>query len=181
VEREYTISNWQLTDSQKSNTKSQKIKIGGRIDRLDLVDEGTAKERIRVVDYKTSARQPKPLPDVDAIFDPKNIHEHSDYYLQALLYADIVRSDRPASVSHLPSEVKVSPALLFIQHAGADDYDPTLSFGREKIMDIEPYSQRFNELLLQTITDIYSPNVPYRPTSDLQVCASCPFATICRR
>ena len=157
------------------------LKIGGRIDRLDLVDEGTANERIRVVDYKTSARQLKPLPDVDAIFDPKNIHEHSDYYLQALLYADIVRSDRPASVSHLSSEFKVSPALLFIQHAGADDYDPTLSFGREKIMDIELYSQRFNELLLQTITDIYSPNVPYRPTSDLQVCASCPFATICRR
>ena len=181
VEWEYTISNWQLTDSQKSNTKSQKIKIGGRIDRLDLVDEGTAKERIRVVDYKTSARQPKPLPDVDAIFDPKNIHEHADYYLQTLLYAVIVRSDRPASISHLPSDIKVSPALLFIQHAGADDYDPTLSFGREKIMDIEPYSQRFNEHIQQIITEILSPDVPYSPTSDLQVCASCPFATICRR
>jgi CRISPR/Cas system-associated exonuclease Cas4 (RecB family) len=181
VEREYTISNWQLTDSQKSNTKSQKIKIGGRIDRLDLVDEGTAKERIRVVDYKTSARQPKPLPDVDAIFDPKNIHEHADYYLQTLLYAVIVRSDRPASISHLPSDIKVSPALLFIQHAGADDYDPTLSFGREKIMDIEPYSQRFNEHIQQIITEILSPDVPYSPTSDLQVCTSCPFATICRR
>ena len=157
------------------------LKIGGRIDRLDLVDEGTANERIRVVDYKTGASPIKSLPDVEAIFLPQNIHNHSDYYLQTLLYADIVRTDRPSSISHLPSDIPVSPALIFIQHAGADDYDPTLCFGRDRILDISPYSQSFNELLNQTITEILSPDVPFRPTTDLQVCSSCPFATICRR
>ena len=164
------------------------LKLGGRIDRLDLVDEGTAKERIRVIDYKTGSRQLKPLSNVDAIFDPKNIHEHSDYYLQTLLYADIVRTDRPSSLLsppssllHLPSDIAVSPCLIFIQHAGAADYDPTLCFGREPISDIAPHSQRFNELLSQTITDILSPDVPFQPTTDLQVCATCPFASICRR
>ena len=157
------------------------LKIGGRIDRLDLVDEGTASERIRVVDYKTGASPIKSLPDVDAIFLPQNIHNHSDYYLQTLLYADIVRSDRPSSVSHLPSDIAISPALLFIQHAGAEGYDPTLCFGRDRILDISSHSSRFNELLSQVITEILSPDVPFRPTTDLQVCASCPFAAICRR
>ena len=157
------------------------LKIGGRIDRMDLVDEGTANERIRIIDYKTGSSPLKPLPDVDAIFLPQNIHNHSDYYLQALLYADIVRTDKPSSISHLPSDIAVSPALFFIQHASADDYDPTLCFGRDKILDISAYSLRFNELLSQTITEILSPVVPYRPTTDLQVCASCPFASICRR
>ena len=157
------------------------LKIGGRIDRMDLVDEGTANERIRIIDYKTGSSPLKPLPDVDAIFLPQNIHNHSDYYLQALLYADIVRTDKPSSISHLPSDIAVSPALFFIQHASADDYDPTLCFGRDKILDISAYSLRFNELLSQTITEILSPDVPYRPTTDLQVCASCPFASICRR
>ena len=155
------------------------LKIGGRIDRLDLVDEGTPNERIRVVDYKTGAHKLKALPDVESIFDPKNIHEHSDYYLQTLLYADIVKSTHNAL--HLPPSTKVSPALLFIQHAAAEDYDPTLCFGREPIFDVTPYSSRFNELLTQTVNEILSPDVPYQPTTDLQVCTSCPFAPFCRR
>ena len=157
------------------------IKIGGRIDRLDLVDEETSRERIRVVDYKTGSQQLKALSDVDAVFDPKNIHEHSDYYLQTLLYADIIRNKRPANFLHLPSDIAVSPALLFIQHAGAENYDPTLCFGREKILDVATYSQRFNELLSQTVNKILSADVPYTPTTDLQVCASCPYLKICRR
>ena len=164
------------------------LKIGGRIDRLDLVDEDTPNERIRVVDYKTGARQLKPLPDVDAIFQQQNITEHSDYYLQTLLYADIVRSN-PASyirhqtsdIHHLPSDIAVSPCLIFIQHAGANDYDPTLCFGRTPIHDIATYSQRFNELLSQTVNEILSTDSPFEPTSNLQVCATCPFAPLCRR
>lgn len=159
----------------------KRLKIGGRIDRLDLVDEGTAHERIRVVDYKTGSRQIKPLPDVDSIFLPQNIHEHSDYYLQTLLYADIVRNQKAAFNLHVPSEIAVSPALVFIQHAGTEGYDPTLCFGRTPIFDVAPYSQQFNDLLKQTITEILSPDVPFSPTSDLKVCATCPFAPFCRR
>ena len=165
--------------SQTSDQSS--LKIGGRIDRLDLVDEGTPNERIRIVDYKTGARLPKALPDVDAIFLPQNIHEHSDYYLQTLLYADIVRTHGVPSINLRPSDRAISPALIFIQHAAAEDYDPTLCFGREPIYDIAIHSERFNELLNQTITEILSPDVAFVPTTDLQVCASCPFAPICRR
>ena len=157
------------------------LRIGGRIDRLDLVDEGTANERIRVVDYKTSASPLKSLPDVDAIFDPKNIPDHSDYYLQTLLYTDIVRSERKIPNVSIPSDIAVSPALIFIQHAGAEDYDPTLCFGRTPILNIEPYSQRFNELLNQTVSDIFSPDVPYTPCNDQKICMNCPYAKICSR
>lgn len=163
------------------NSHPSPLKLGGRIDRLDLVDEGTANERIRVIDYKTGAHKLKPLTDIDAIFDPKNIHEHSDYYLQAMLYADIIRNNRPTTLSHLLADIAVSPCLIFIQHANLTDYDPTLYFGRTPILDVAPHSQRFNELLSQTITEILSPDIPYRPTSDLQNCTYCPFATICRR
>ena len=157
------------------------LRIGGRIDRLDLVDEGTAKERIRVVDYKTGSSPIKSLPDVDAIFQPQNIHNHSDYYLQTLLYADIVRSENIAAKQDLPSDIAVSPALIFIQHAGAKDYDPTLCFGRTPILNMAPFRERFNQLLQSTIKEILSPNMPYRPTDNLQNCALCPYAAICRR
>ena len=148
------------------------LKIGGRIDRLDLICKDTPQERIRVIDYKTGSSQLRPLPDVESIFSPEKIHDHSDYYLQTFVYADIVRQKR---------QKPTSPALLFIQHAAADDYDPTLRFGREPILDIADHSQRFNELLDQQITQIFSPDVAFQPTSDLKTCRTCPYQQMCRR
>ncbi len=148
------------------------LKIGGRIDRLDLICEDTPQERIRVIDYKTGSSQLRPLPDVESIFSPEKIHDHSDYYLQTFVYADIVRQKR---------QKPTSPALLFIQHAAADDYDPTLRFGREPILDIADHSQRFNELLDQHIAQIFSHEFPFQPTSDLKTCRTCPYQQMCRR
>ena len=114
----------------------------------------------------------KPLNGVDDIFSPEKIHEHSDYYLQAFLYADIVRKQRDKAVS---------PALLFIQHAGAEDYDPTLKFGKEPILDIAEHSARFNELLNEKVDEIFSSTTPFCPTDDLKICRTCPYAQLCRR
>ena len=158
----------QLTPSA---TYFQPSIIGGRIDRLDLITDGSD-EYIRVVDYKTSNRRPKPIADVEAIFLPENIREHSDYYLQTFVYADIVSRQRP--------DHKVSPALVFIQHAGGDNYDPTLCFGNQPVRDIAQVSARFNELLEETITEMFSPDVPFQPTSDQRTCSTCPFAALCR-
>lgn len=148
------------------------LSIGGRIDRLDLINEGTPEERIRVVDYKTGSRDLKPLPDVESIFAPERVHDHSDYYLQTFVYADIVSRQE-----HKP----VSPALLFIQHAAADDYDPTLKFGKEPILDVADHANRFNELLEQKVAEIFSADTPFLPTDDLKVCRTCPYAQFCRR
>ena len=146
------------------------LSLGGRIDRLDLINPDTANECIRVVDYKTGSRRLKALNTVDEIFAPEKIHEHSDYYLQTFTYADIVsrQQQRP-----------VTPALLFIQHAGADDYDPTLCFGKEPIRDIADHAKRFNELLEEKITEIFSPDKPFVPTTDRKVCNTCPYISLC--
>ena len=165
------------------------MQIGGRIDRLDLIHEDTPLERIRVVDYKTSSRNIKPLPDVESIFSPEKIHDHSDYYLQACLYADIVSGKQnilpqTSALRHQLSDIsplKVSPALLFIQHAAADDYDPTLKFGKEPILDIADHSARFNELLNEKVDEIFSSTMPFCATDDLKVCRTCPYAPLCRR
>ena len=147
--------------------------VGGYIDRLDCVtDPVSGQKRIRVVDYKTGARHLRPMPDVDAIFDPAQIPNHSDYYLQAFLYSYIVRQEHAEPVS---------PALLFIQHAGAEGYDPTLVVGREPVSDISVHTDRFIEHFKETITDIFSPNLPFAPTDDRNRCRSCPYATLCGR
>ncbi len=159
------------TSSQRHTLKERTIgplKIGGRIDRLDQLSDG----RIRVVDYKTGSQRLKALSSVDDIFDPAKIHDHSDYYFQTFVYADIVRRQQ----SH-----PVSPALLFIQHAAGKDYDPTLCFGKERILDIQEHSVRFNELLEQKVNEIFSSEIPFTPTTDLKICRTCPYLQMCRR
>ena len=149
-------------------THRSPLKIGGRIDRLDQMNDG----RIRVVDYKTGSKKLKALASVEDIFDSAKIHDHSDYYLQTFVYADIVRRQQ----SH-----PVSPALLFIQHAAGKDYDPTLCFGKERILDIQEHSSRFNELLEEKVNEIFSSDIPFTPTTDLKVCNTCPYLQMCRR
>ena len=148
------------------------MQIGGLIDRLDMVyDSVTGEEHIRVIDYKTGSRRLKALPDVDAIFDPANIKEHSDYYLQAFLYSYIVAQQNPQAVS---------PALLFIQHAGGEDYDPILKLGKEPVHDIRSVASHYIEKLQETISEVFNADLAFTPTDDNSRCRSCPFAALCR-
>ena len=169
----------ELAVSDGQSAGSLQLRLGGRIDRLDQMSDG----RIRVVDYKTSSKKIKYLNSVEDIFDPAKIHDHSDYYLQTFTYADIV-SRQQADILHLTSDIRhheVSPALLFIQHASAKDYDPTLCFGKVKILDIWEHSDRFCELLENKVNEIFMKNIPFTPTTDLKICQTCPYLQMCRR
>ena len=73
----------------------------------------------------------------------------------------------------------VSPALLFIQHAGTENYDPTLCFGKQRISDVADYTARFNELLGETLDDIFSADNAFVPTDDQRICRTCPYALLC--
>ena len=145
--------------------------LGGRVDRIDMVTDAEGRDHIRVIDYKTGASRLKPLADVDAVFSQESLKDHSDYYLQAMLYSIIVAKEHP--------NTPVSPALLFIQHTGADDYDPILQFGREPISDIRQHADRFMELLQSTISDMFNPDIPLQPTDDRQRCLNCPYRQLC--
>ena len=146
--------------------------VRGYIDRLDrITDPETGEDIIRVIDYKTGAKKQKDLPDVAAIFDPANVKEHSDYYLQAFLYSHIIRRE---------IQVPVSPLLLFIQHAGSDEYDPTLKLGKEPVRDIATVSDEFMTLLTEKMSEIFCQDLAFSPTEDHDRCSSCPYKMLCQ-
>ena len=147
--------------------------LGGMIDRLDSITTSDGKEQIRVIDYKTGSRRLKALPDVEAIFEQESLKDHSDYYLQAFLYSYIVRLKS--------KDTAVSPALLFIQHAGSDDYDPTLCLGRDPVNDIAVVSESYMKQLSSLISDIFNPALSFTPTDDKKRCTTCPYAHLCGR
>ena len=113
----------------------------------------------------------KPMPNIEAIFSQEAIKEHSDYFLQTFLYAHIVSSKTPEMVS---------PCLLFIQHAGSEDYDPTLKIGKEYVIDIASYSDEFMDLLKQLLADMFNAQMAFVPTDEQRRCETCPYASLCR-
>lgn len=153
--------------------------LGGRIDRLDMITDEHGADLIRVVDYKTGSRRLTALKDVDDIFNPSQLRNHNDYYLQALLYARLVTTSMQLS-SNLQANTPVAPALLFIQHAGVEGYDPILRFGQEPITNMAtPEGDHFVELLTEKIEEIFNPALAFVPTDDRDRCTNCPYAAFC--
>lgn len=159
----------------------RKIKVGGRIDRIDKVrDNESGKEVIRVVDYKTGSKEIKsPSANIEAVFDPlAKSDSHRDYYLQAMLYSLLISRKRQES------NVPVSPALLFIQHSYADDTNPTLYFKdknvKEYINDISIYGDIFMENLKRVMTEILDTSITFKPTEERKRCTMCPYYKLCR-
>ena len=147
--------------------------IGGRIDRLDLVEDKEGR-RIRVIDYKTGTPHLSSLPtSAEAIF--KKYDSISSYYLQAFLYSHIVRHSKVYN----RQQDAVSPALLFIQHTTDDNYDPTLKLKKEKVVDIANVSDEFFASLINLLHSIFDTSVPFHPTLDKETCKTCNYRRFC--
>ena len=167
--------------SFESNGETKQLKVGGRIDRLDEV--GTPENRsIRVVDYKTGSRQPK-VSSIEEVFSTDAVENHSDYFLQVMLYSIIVRQSAEINPKGLP----VSPALLFIQKTSKEDSDPVISFAGNKskkqdsvrIDDIKIYAEDFLAKLRSLLSEIFNPAIPFQPTDVVKRCDTCDLKEIC--
>lgn len=155
--------------------KSHTLTIGGYVDRLDEVEEGNGKV-IRVVDYKTGRKPQTAVAAFEDIFSGDKVTKnHADYYLQTFLYAAIVRDSLKWNKQKLP----VSPALLFIQQASAEENDPVLRVGKERINDIAVYHNDFWAHLKALLSEIFNKEHAFMPTKDRERCTRCPYKQVC--
>ena len=105
------------------------------------------------------------MPSVHDIFTGEMVGDHSDYFFQSMLYSVILREDKQRNPMVLP----VSPALLYIQHSRADNYDPIIKIADEPIDDIHKYQDEF----------IFDPAKPFSPTDEQKRCQTCPYKKLC--
>ena len=155
------------------------IKVGGRIDRLDIItDKDSGQRRIRVIDYKTGGTDIKTgISEVAEIFDPANANgsKHTDYYLQSMLYSLIARHD----VSTNPDALPVSPSLIFIQRSFSDNYDPTIFINKEKVIDVEAYASEYKAGLKSVLTEIFDKEHAFVQTENPKTCQYCAYRELC--
>ncbi|MBQ4175092.1 MAG: PD-(D/E)XK nuclease family protein, partial [Prevotella sp.] len=168
----YVSENITIETSQGKRT----VQVGGIIDRLDMIHDEQGNERIRVLDYKTGKVPRSATQSIDELFSNENISKkHTDYFFQTMLYSIIVGNSEKINPRHIP----VSPALLFIQQSGGENYDPILSINKEKIEDAKQYEAEFRENLQNVITEIFEPQVPFQPTENKDICVNCIYKQLC--
>ena len=161
-----------------STDGEREIKVLGIIDRLDEITDDDQQQRIRVIDYKTGMPARKKVEEIAELFSDTDIHaKHTNYYLQALLYALIVSHSQELNQSGLA----VSPALMFIQNMSDDQYDPTLKLGDGLMVRATDYEDEFMDGLRQTLREIYDADIPFEPTKDQKRCANCIYSNLCKR
>ena len=155
------------------------VTVEGIIDRIDLVTHPDGSRNLRIVDYKTGRQPREGVKTIEEIFTFKKIDKaHSDYILQAMLYA-ILAADN-TSLPLAPLHTSISPALLFIQHAQREGYDPVIHIGDNPVRDAKTeYGEEFMSHLRQVIHDMLSPDKPFSPAEQESACDKCPYKNLC--
>ena len=143
-------------------------RIGGFIDRLDSKDN-----TLRIVDYKTGGRADAPC-SIDSLFVRDK--DRSNYIFQTFLYAAIMSRLQPQ---------KVSPALLYIHRAAADDYSPIIRIKEEKVAedvtDFGIYEEKFRAKLQELLEEIFHPDIAFTQTDIEEKCMYCDFKAMCKK
>ena len=146
--------------------RNSKLKVGGRIDRIDEMDG-----KLRIVDYKTGAYKLKDKVKMENVVGLDKTHER--YYLQTFLYA-------LAEMEQKESSLPIQPVLFFPIKATGEDYDPSLSIDGEVVDDFGgQHAEAFREGLQNILDDIFNTDKPFTCTSDAKTCEYCKLGLLC--
>ncbi len=171
---------WDKANRQVISSDGQVIvQIGGKIDRLDIVDDGTLpKPMLRIVDYKTkaSANDEKAV-SLEHLF----LHntDHPAYIFQTFLYCTVM-SDYLRKKGEVDA-YQISPNLFYVAKSSPDDYSPVVKLGKEEVKDFSIYEREFLLRLENLLGEIFNPEIPFEPTTREETCMWCDFKNLCNK
>jgi hypothetical protein len=160
-------------EARFSLSDDRQVRLKGFIDRLDTVGGG-----VRIVDYKSGGSNELTIPSYEALFDP-HLRKRPKEAMQVLLYAwmylhqPAVDRDTPlyADIYYM-RKLFSSPFTTALRFRNG--YNKTVPFG-----DFLPHEAPFEEALRACLDELFSPSVPFTPTSDPDHCRYCPFSSVC--
>lgn len=184
---------WQIISQENKYTTTYKLPtinhqliLGGYIDRLDLLHTSTG-DRIRIVDYKTSSK-PHAARYIAELFDPEKCT--SNYHIMQTLYYCTVLTSKESDYQNTP----LVPALMYCAKEYGNNYSGIVKLSssdgnkKEEITDYQAECKdQYEELLVQTITEIFTannedtPNTAFTQCTDEKNCTYCDFLSFCQR
>ena len=169
------------------------VKLGGIIDRIDLVHLPDDTDQLRILDYKTSAKV-KTAKSVEALFDSKDTNR-SNHIMQAFYYADIYSREKSVRQA-------VGVSLMYVKLAKEGEKErkkcnPLVMLGNTAVRDFanSPLTgesegstnpdvtlrDAYHSQLLAVIDSIFDPDVPFTQAPTNHPCKYCKFLAICGR
>jgi CRISPR/Cas system-associated exonuclease Cas4 (RecB family) len=162
---------FQFVLSFELNGEITKIRTGGNIDRIDRLAG-----RTRIVDYKTGETAQKVNSINDLFKDDRR--KDLDGWLQIMLYCEAYLDVNPV--------IAVRPSIYKVKELSAQNFSDTLKISEGKnsdlrLEDFQMIRNEFSEGLKGLISTIFSPEEPFRMTSNYNKCGHCPYRALCQR
>ncbi len=160
LEQEY-----KMPVNYNSGDSSLKIRIGGKIDRIDRKDGIT-----RIIDYKTGKAEVN-FKEIGDLFDPGK-KDRNKAVFQTLLYSWLyVKNSKDNAVN---------PGLYITRKLFQADFTPMVSMNN-KSFNFDENKDEFESLLISLLSEIMDERINFNQTDIIENCEYCPYADICHR
>ncbi|MCK5028268.1 MAG: PD-(D/E)XK nuclease family protein [Bacteroidales bacterium] len=153
-----------------SNGKTETIKLGGMIDRIDI-----QKNRIRIIDYKTGSDKLE-FKNIEALFSDKKSDQNSAVF-QTFLYSLFYQETKKP-------ELQITPGVYSVRKIYDKNFDYRITQTEKPkliIDDFNKVSKDFNKNLNELVSDIFNPEISFTQTEETKNCEYCAFSKICHR
>ncbi len=153
-----------------------KVKLGGIIDRYDLVADKDGTDHVRVVDYKTGSNMVSKSTMEDMF--KGNAH----FMLQAFYYSDILMEEKQyvTDITGKDSLPNIVPTLMYVAQP-LNDRTQYLILDKKDIDDFSAIKESYHDGLMSIIEEIYNPNTSFKQCEDETKCANCQFIDFCKK
>ena len=142
------------------------VLLGGTIDRIDSKQDESGREVTRILDYKTGGSQKK-IKSIDELFQRDKPRD--GYVFQAFYYSYLMSREYRC----------IAPSLLFMRNTSDEAFEPHILIDQHAVEDFSVYYDQFEQLLRDTIEEIFNSDIPYTATTNADACKYCKFTALC--
>lgn len=142
------------------------VLLGGTIDRIDSKQDESGREVTRILDYKTGGSQKK-IKSIDELFQRDKPRD--GYVFQAFYYSYLMSREYRC----------IAPSLLFMRNTSDEAFEPHILIDQHAVEDFSIYYDQFEQLLRETIEEIFNSDIPYTATTNADACKYCKFTALC--
>ncbi|HEY5691776.1 MAG TPA: PD-(D/E)XK nuclease family protein [Cyclobacteriaceae bacterium] len=149
----------------------QEIVLGGKIDRVDR-----KQDTVRIIDYKTG-KDEQGVETIASLFDGEGRRNKAAF--QTMLYSYLYNKELGDVKARMVPGLMNRKNLFDISFT----FGHPLGVGRGKKMidDARQYFPEFEDRLIDSLTELFNPEIPFDQTANIKSCLWCSYKEICRR